>query len=50
MVDHRATWVTVREVARQRFPDDDLVAEIAVRELFDTEETAAYAADLDTQV
>jgi hypothetical protein len=31
-------------------PHDDLAAEIAVRELFDAEETAAYAVDLDTQV
>jgi hypothetical protein len=23
MADHRATWVRLREVARQRFPDDD---------------------------
>jgi hypothetical protein len=29
MADHRATWVRLREVARQRFPDDDLAAEIA---------------------
>jgi hypothetical protein len=40
----------LREVARQRFPDDDLTAEIAARELFDAEETVAYAANLDAQV
>jgi hypothetical protein len=33
-------------VARQRFPIDDLTAKIAARELFDTEETVAYAANL----
>jgi hypothetical protein len=32
-------------VARQRFPVDDLTAKIAARELFDTEETVAYATD-----
>jgi hypothetical protein len=40
----------LREVARQRYPDDDLAAELAARELFDAEETFAYGADLDTQV
>jgi hypothetical protein len=40
----------LREVARHRFPDDDLAAEITARELFDAEETAAYTADLDAQV
>jgi hypothetical protein len=49
MADHRATWVRLTEVARQRFPDDDQVAKIAARALFDTEEAAAYAADLDAQ-
>jgi hypothetical protein len=37
-------------VARQRFPDNDLAVEIASRELFDAEQTAAYATDLDAQV
>jgi hypothetical protein len=36
-------------VARQRYPDDDLAAKVAARALFDAEETAAYAADLDAQ-
>jgi hypothetical protein len=30
MVDHRATWVRLREVARQRYRDDDMVAEGAL--------------------
>jgi hypothetical protein len=49
MADHRATWVRLREVARQRFPDDDQAAENATRALFDVEEAAAYAAELDAQ-
>jgi hypothetical protein len=44
MADHQATWVGLREAARERFPDDDLAAEI------DAEETVVYAADLDAQV
>jgi hypothetical protein len=40
----------LRELAQQRFPDDDLAAEIPVRELFDAEETATYTANLDVQV
>jgi hypothetical protein len=39
MVDHRAAWVRLREVAR--------AAEAAALALFDTEEAASYAADLD---
>jgi hypothetical protein len=50
MADHRVTWVRLREVAQQRFPNDDLAAEIAVRELFDAEEMVVYATDLDAQV
>jgi hypothetical protein len=57
MADHRVTWVRLREVAQQCFPNDDLAAEvvvreleIAVRELFNAEETVVYAADLDAQV
>jgi hypothetical protein len=50
MADHRATWARLRKVARQRYPEDDPAAELAARELFDTEETVAYAADLDTRV
>jgi hypothetical protein len=50
MADHRVTWVRLRELARQRYPDDDLAAEICTRELFDAEETAPYAVDLDAQV
>jgi hypothetical protein len=49
MADHQATWVRLREVARLRLPDDDMAAELAVRELFDAEEAAVYAADLDAQ-
>jgi hypothetical protein len=47
MADHRATWVRLREVARQRYRDDDMVAEAAARAFFNTEEAASYAADLD---
>jgi hypothetical protein len=47
MADHRATWARLREVARQRYPDDDMAAEAAARALFDAEEAASYAADLD---
>jgi hypothetical protein len=50
MADHRATWVRLREVARQRYPDDDMAAEAAARALFDAEEAASYAADLDARV
>jgi hypothetical protein len=39
MADHRATWVRLRAVARQRYPDDDMAAEAA----------ASYAADLDAR-
>jgi hypothetical protein len=49
MANHGATWARLREVARQRYPDDDLAAEAAARELFDAEETATYATDLDAQ-
>jgi hypothetical protein len=49
MADHRATWARLREVARQRYPDDDLAAEVAARALFDAEEMAAYTADQDAQ-
>jgi hypothetical protein len=31
-------------------PDDELAVEIAGREAFDAEETAAYAADLDAAI
>jgi hypothetical protein len=44
------TWARLREVARQRYPDDDLATEAAARAHFDAEETAAYAAGLDAQV
>jgi hypothetical protein len=50
MADHWVTWMRLRELARERFPDDDLAAKIAAREAFDAEETTAYAADLDAQV
>jgi hypothetical protein len=49
MADHRATWVRLREVARQRYPDDDMAVEAAARALFDAEEAASYAADLDAR-
>jgi hypothetical protein len=50
MADHRATWVRLRDIAREHFPDDELAAEIAMREAFDAEESAAYTANLDVQV
>jgi hypothetical protein len=50
MADYWATWARLREVARQRYPDDDLAAEVAARALFNAKETDAYAADLDAQV
>jgi hypothetical protein len=49
MADHWTTWVRLREVARQRFPDGDLAAELTAKELLDAEKTAAYAANLDVQ-
>jgi hypothetical protein len=49
MADHQATWVRLREVALQRYPDDDMAAEAAARALFDAEEAASYAADLDAR-
>jgi hypothetical protein len=42
--------VRLRELGRERFPDDKLAAKITVREAFNAKETLAYAADLDTQV
>jgi hypothetical protein len=47
MEDNRAIWVRLREMARQRFPNDELSSKIAVREAFNTEEAAPYATDLD---
>jgi hypothetical protein len=41
-------WARLREVVRERFPNDDLAADIAARKTFNTEEVAAYTADLDT--
>jgi hypothetical protein len=41
--------VRLQEVARQRYPDDDMVAEATERALFDAEEAASYAADLDAR-
>jgi hypothetical protein len=49
MADHRATWVRLREVARQRYLDDDMAAEATARALFDAEEATTYAADLDAR-
>jgi hypothetical protein len=49
MADHWATWARLRAVARQRYPDDDMAAEAAARALFDKEEVASYAADLDAR-
>jgi hypothetical protein len=40
----------LRELAREHFPDDELAAEIATREAFDTEDIGAYAIDLDMQL
>jgi hypothetical protein len=42
--------VRLSELARERFPDDELATEIAVREAFGAEESATYADDLDAQV
>jgi hypothetical protein len=50
MANHRATWVRLRKMARERFLNDELVMEIAAREAFDTKETATYAADLDAAI
>jgi hypothetical protein len=50
MADHQATWVRLREVARQRYPDDDMAAEAVARALFDAEDASSYAADLDARV
>jgi hypothetical protein len=47
MADHRATWVRLREVAWQRYPDDDMAAGATARALFDKEAAASYATDLD---
>jgi hypothetical protein len=47
MADHQATSARLRELARECFPDNKLVAEIAASEVFDAKETAAYAAHLD---
>jgi hypothetical protein len=49
MADHRATWVRLRAVARQRYPNDDMAAEAVARALIDKEEAASYAADLDAR-
>jgi hypothetical protein len=49
MADHRATWVRLREVARLRYPSDNMAAEAAARALCDAEEVASYAADLDAR-
>jgi hypothetical protein len=37
MADHWATWVRLMEVARHRYPDDDMAAEAEARALFDKE-------------
>jgi hypothetical protein len=49
MAGHRSPWSRLREVARQRYPDDDLAAKAAARAFFDAEEAASYAADLDAR-
>jgi hypothetical protein len=49
MADHQATWVRLRAVARQRYPNDDMATESAARALFDKEEAASYAAELDAR-
>jgi hypothetical protein len=40
MADHRAPWARLREVARQRYPDDDMAAEEAA----ESDEEAAESA------
>jgi hypothetical protein len=50
MADHRATWVRLKKVVRQRYPDDNMAAEAAARALFDAEEAASYTADQDARV
>jgi hypothetical protein len=42
--------VRLRELAQERFPDDELAAKITAREAFNAEEAFAYATDLDAQV
>jgi hypothetical protein len=49
MANHQATWVRLRELARECFPDDELAAKIAAREAFDAEEAATYVIDMDAQ-
>jgi hypothetical protein len=44
-----ADLVRLREVARQRYPDDNMAAEAAARALFDADEAASYAANLDAR-
>jgi hypothetical protein len=46
MADHWVTWARLRE---PRYPDDALAAEAAARALFDAEEAASYAVDLDAR-
>jgi hypothetical protein len=40
----------LRELAHECFPNNELAAEIIMREAFDAEETVEYTADLDGQV
>jgi hypothetical protein len=47
IADHHAIWARLRDLVRQCYPDDDLAAETTARALFDGEEAASYAADLD---
>jgi hypothetical protein len=49
MAEHRVTWARLREVARQHYPDDDMVAKATVRALFDAKEAASYAANLEAR-
>jgi hypothetical protein len=49
MADHRATWAKLRKVARHRYPDNDRAADATARALFDAEEAASYAVDLDAR-
>jgi hypothetical protein len=37
MADHQATWARLREVALQRYADDDLATEAVARVLFEAE-------------
>jgi hypothetical protein len=50
MADHQVTWAGLRELVRERFPNNELATEIAAREAVNAKKTAAYAAKLDSAV